>query len=313
MRADVYAPDAALRLEGPLLFLKRTIRCGLNEAVEIEDDAGRVRLGRIAALDHDTVTVEVLESTSGLALSDTRVRFLGEPLQFAVGPDMLGRVFDGVGRVIDGGPPVSAARTLRIDGRAINPAARDVPREFIETGVSTIDLMNSLVRGQKLPIFSGSGLPHDQLAIQIAQQARLREAAEGEFAIVFVAIGVPYDTAERFRLAMEGSGALEHTVLFLNLASDSSTQRLLSPRYALTAAEYLAFVEGRHVLVLYKGRLLLYRDPLDWGLAAGELRPGHYTIEKVKVLRDLFREKLIDKAEYKKRFRKILGLPAESR
>ncbi len=250
MRADVYAPDAALRLEGPLLFLKRTIRCGLNEAVEIEDDAVRVRLGRIAALDHDTVTVEVLESTSGLALSDTRVRFLGEPLQFAVGPDMLGRVFDGVGRVIDGGPPVSAARTLRIDGRAINPAARDVPREFIETGVSTIDLMNSLVRGQKLPIFSGSGLPHDQLAIQIAQQARLREAAEGEFAIVFVAIGVPYDTAERFRLAMEGSGALEHTVLFLNLASDSSTQRLLSPRYALTAAEYLAFVEGRHVLVL---------------------------------------------------------------
>jgi V/A-type H+-transporting ATPase subunit B len=250
MRADVYAVDAALRLEGPLLFLRRTIRCGLNEAVEIEDDAGRIRLGRIAALDHDTVTVEVLESTSGLALGDTRVRFLGEPLKFAVGPDMLGRVFDGVGRVIDGGPPVSAARTLRIDGQAINPAARDVPREFIETGVSTIDLMNSLVRGQKLPIFSGSGLPHDQLAIQIAQQARLLDADQGEFAIVFVAIGVSYDTAERFRTAMEGSGALEHTVLFLNLASDSSTQRLLSPRYALTAAEYLAFVEGKHVLVL---------------------------------------------------------------
>jgi V/A-type H+-transporting ATPase subunit B len=250
MRADVYAVDAVVRLEGPLLFLKRTIRCGLNEAVEIEDDAGRIRLGRIAALDHDTVTVEVLESTSGLGLSDTRVRFLGAPLEFAVGPDMLGRVFDGVGRVIDGGPPVSAVRTLRIDGQAINPAARDVPRDFIETGVSTIDLMNSLVRGQKLPIFSGSGLPHDQLAIQIAQQARLRDATAGEFAIVFVAIGVPYDTAERFRLAMEGSGALEHTVLFLNLASDSSTQRLLSPRYALTAAEYLAFVEGKHVLVL---------------------------------------------------------------
>ena len=250
MRADVYALDAAVRLEGPLLFLKRTIRCGLNEAVEIEDDAGRIRLGRIAALDHDTVTVEVLESTAGLALSDTRVRFLGAPLEFAVGPDMLGRVFDGVGRVIDGGPPVSAARTLRIDGQAINPAARDVPREFIETGVSTIDLMNSLVRGQKLPIFSGSGLPHDQLAIQIAQHARLLKAEQGEFAIVFVAIGVPYDTAERFRLAMESSGALEHTVLFLNLASDSSTQRLLSPRYALTAAEYLAFVEGKHVLVL---------------------------------------------------------------
>jgi len=250
MRIEACAVDAVLRLEGPLLFLRRTVRCGLNEAVEIEDGAGRTRLGRIAALDGDTVTVEVLESTTGLALSDTRVRFRGAPLEFAVGPDMLGRVFDGVGRVIDGGPPVSAARLLRIDGQTINPAARDVPREFIETGVSTIDLMNSLVRGQKLPIFSGSGLPHDQLAIQIAQQARLLDAEAGEFAIVFVAIGVPYDTAERFRSAMEGSGALEHSVLFLTLASDSSTQRLLSPRYALTAAEYLAFVEGKHVLVL---------------------------------------------------------------
>ena len=250
MRTEAFAVDAVLRLEGPLLFLRRTVRCGLNEAVEVEDGAGRIRLGRIAALDADTVTVEVLESSTGLALADTRVRFRGAPLQFAVGPDMLGRVFDGVGRVIDGGPPVSAARLLRIDGQSINPAARDVPREFIETGVSSIDLMNSLVRGQKLPIFSGSGLPHDQLAIQIAQQARLLDAAAGGFAIVFAAIGVPYDTAERFRSAMEGSGALEHSVLFLNLASDSSTQRLLSPRYALTAAEYLAFVEGKHVLVL---------------------------------------------------------------
>ncbi len=250
MRADVYAVDAAVRLEGPLLFLRRTIRCGLNEAVEIEDHTGRVRLGRIAALDQERVTVEVLESTSGLALSDTRVRFLGEPLRFAVGPDMLGRVFDGVGRAIDGGPPIAAARTLRVAGQPVNPAARDVPREFIETGVSSIDLMNSLVRGQKLPIFSGSGLPHDQLAIQIAQQARLLDAEAGQFAIVFVAIGASYDSAERFRAAMEGSGALEHTVLFLNLACDSSTQRLLSPRYALTAAEYLAFVEGKHVLVL---------------------------------------------------------------
>ena len=250
MRAEVYAVDAATRIEGPLLFLRRTVNTGLNEAVEIEDGEGRVRLGRIAALDQDTVTVEVLESTAGLALADTRVRFMGEPLTFAVGPDMLGRVFDGVGRVIDGGPPISAAQTRRIDGLAINPAARAVPRDFIETGISTIDLMNSLVRGQKLPIFSGSGLPHDRLAIEIVQHAQLRGGSEGEFAIVFVAIGVPYDTAELFRSAMEGSGALAHTVLFLNLASDSSTQRLLTPRYALTAAEYLAFSEGRHVLVV---------------------------------------------------------------
>ena len=250
MRADIYTLGAVTRIEGPLLFLRRSVDAGLNEAVEVEDNTGRRRLGRIAALDHDLMTVEVLESTAGLSLSDTRVRFLGEPLHFAVGPDIMGRIFDGVGRVIDGGPPISAARKFRIDGMTINPSARAMPTDLIETGISTIDLMNSLVRGQKLPIFSGAGLPHDRLAIQITQQARLRDSRMGEFAVVFVAVGVPYDTAERFRSAMEDSGALEHTALFLNLASDSSTQRLLSPRYALTAAEYLAFEQGKHVLVV---------------------------------------------------------------
>jgi len=255
MKADVYVDGAATRLEGPLLFLKRTVNVGLNEAVEVEDGKGNVRLGRISAIDDDSLTIEVLESTAGLGLDDTRVRFMGEPLTFAVGPELLGRIFDGVGRVIDDGPPVPAEKTLRIDGLSINPAARDRPTDFIETGISTIDIMNSLVRGQKLPIFSGAGLPHDQLAIQIAHQARLRKTgkhapASDEFAMVFVAIGVPYDSAERFRSAMEASGALEHTLLFLNLASDSSTQRLLCPRYALTAAEYLAFEQGKHVLVL---------------------------------------------------------------
>jgi V/A-type H+-transporting ATPase subunit B len=255
MKADIYADGAAIRIEGPLLFLKRSVNVGLHEAVEVEDGEGNVRLGRVSAIDDDTMTVEVLESTSGLGLEDTRVRFLGEPLTFAVGPELLGRIFDGVGRVIDDGPPVPAEKALRIDGLSINPAARDRPSDFIETGISTIDIMNSLVRGQKLPIFSGAGLPHDQLAIQIAHQARLRKsgkrkAGDDAFAMVFVAIGVPYDSAERFRAAMEDSGALEHTVLFLNLASDSSTQRLLCPRYALTAAEYLAFELGKHVLVL---------------------------------------------------------------
>lgn len=263
MKADVYADGAATRLEGPLLFLKRTVNAGLNEAVEVEDGKGNVRLGRISAIDHDSMVVEVLESTAGLGLEDTRVRFLGEPLTFAVGPELLGRVFDGVGRVIDDGPPVPAAQLLCIEGLPINPAARERPTDFIETGISSIDIMNSLVRGQKLPIFSGAGLPHDQLAIQIARQAHLRnvdgekkavaddsDANGDDFAMVFVAIGVPYDSAERFRTAMEASGALEHTVLFLNLASDSSTQRLLCPRYALTAAEYLAFELGKHVLVL---------------------------------------------------------------
>lgn len=250
MRPEIYALGAAKRIEGPLLFLKRTVKAGLNEAVEIDDGQGQTRLGYIAALDRDTITIEVMDSTRGLALADARVRFHAEPLRFAVGPDILGRVFNGIGRVIDGGPAISAARNFRIDGLPINPAARSMPTDFIETGISTIDLMNSLVRGQKLPIFSGSGLPHDRLAIQIARQARLRDSAAGEFAIVFAAIGVPYDTAERFRRAMEDSGALEHTVLFLNLASDSSTQRLLCPRYALTAAEYLAYEEGKHVLVV---------------------------------------------------------------
>ena len=174
MRADVYADAVATRIEGPLLFLKRTVNVGLNEAVEVIDAQGSARLGRVAALNHETLTVEVLESTSGLDLDNTRVRFRGEPLTFGVGLDLLGRVFDGVGRTIDGGPPVAARERRRIDGRSINPAARTVPTDFIETGVTTIDLMNSLVRGQKLPIFSGAGLPHDLLAIQIALQARLR-------------------------------------------------------------------------------------------------------------------------------------------
>ncbi|MGB5455962.1 MAG: V-type ATP synthase subunit B [Gammaproteobacteria bacterium] len=255
MKADIYADGIATRIEGPLLFLKRTVNVGLHEAVEVEDSEGKVRLGRISAIDDDNLTIEVLEATAGLGLDDTRVRFLGEPLTFAVGPEMLGRIFDGVGRVIDEGPPVPSDRVLRIDGLSINPAERERPTDFIETGISTIDIMNSLVRGQKLPIFSGAGLPHDELAIQIAHQAHLRKSskqteAANEFAMVFVAIGVPYDSAERFRSAMEASGALEHTLLFLNLASDSSTQRLLCPRYALTAAEYLAFEQGKHVLVV---------------------------------------------------------------
>ncbi len=147
MKGDVYADGAVTRLQGPLLFLKRTVNVGLNEAVEVEDGKGNVRLGRVSAIDNDTLTIEVLESTAGLGLDDTRVRFLGEPLSFAVGPEILGRVFDGVGRVIDGGPPVPADQLLRIDGLSINPAARERPKDFIETGISTIDIMNSLVRG----------------------------------------------------------------------------------------------------------------------------------------------------------------------
>jgi V/A-type H+-transporting ATPase subunit B len=243
---------AATRLEGPMLFLRRTVDVGLHDAVEITGRDGRPRLGRIAAIDDAFMTIEVLESTSGLALADTVVRFRGEPLTFGLSPSILGRVFNGVGQVIDGGPPIAVRETHRIEGLPINPYAREGPRDFIETGVTALDLMNSLVRGQKLPIFSGGGLPHDRLAMEIARHARLRHGGDGggNFAIVFAGIGVPYDSAEFFRRSLEQTGALERTALFLNLASDSSTQRLLTPRFALTAAEYLAFVEGKHVLAI---------------------------------------------------------------
>jgi V/A-type H+-transporting ATPase subunit B len=254
MQPRVTVHEAAVKLDGPLLFLRRTLDVGLGEAVEVEGADGRRRLGRIAALDERFVTIELLEPGAGLALADTVVRFLGTPIEFGVGPGLLGRVFDGVGQVIDGGPPLAVKTRLRVDGLPINPLARATPRAFIETGITAIDLLNSLVRGQKLPIFSGGGLPHDRIAVQIAGHARLRGEGRGtakeEFAIVFCGIGVPYTTAEYFRRSLEQSGALERSALFLNLASDSSTQRLLTPRFALTAAEYLAFTEHKHVLVI---------------------------------------------------------------
>ncbi len=250
MRTELTASGLAQRVEGPLLFVRRNVNVGINEALKIIGGDGRVRLGRVATLEEDRMIVEVLESTAGLGVADTGIAVVGEPISLGVGPNMLGRIFDSVGRPLDGHPPVPAMHRLRIDGMSINPARRALPRDFIETGVTAIDLMNSLVRGQKLPLFSAAGLPHDRLATAIAQRARLRGDKGEQFAIVFVGIGVSHDTAESFRSAMETSGALGHTVMFLNLADESSAQRLLTPRFALTAAEYLAFVEGHHVLVI---------------------------------------------------------------
>jgi V/A-type H+-transporting ATPase subunit B len=251
MRTSLSVSGAASRLDGPLLFLRRTLEVGLNQAVEVRGADGRPRLGRIAALDDEFLTIELLESSAGLGLAEAVACFHLEPLHFGLSPEVLGRVFDGVGRVIDGGPPIPIARRFRVDGMPLNPVARARPRDFIETGVATIDVMNSLVRGQKLPLFSAGGLPHDRLAAEIAQRARLRGPGSADsFAVVFAGIGVPHDAAEQFRLAMESSGALGHTAMFLNLADEPGTQRLLTPRYALTAAEYLAFEEGRHVLVI---------------------------------------------------------------
>ena len=250
MQPRVTVHDAAVRLEGPLLFMHRTLDVGLNEAVNVAGPDGIVKLGRVAALDENLVTIEMLEPASGLGLEGTVVRFLGEPIDFGVGPGLLGRIFNGVGQVIDGGPPLAVKERRRVDGAPLNPVRRATPRSFIETGITAIDLMNALVRGQKLPIFSGGGLPHDRIAVEIAGNARLRGAEAGDFAIIFAGIGVPHTTAEYFRRSLEQSGALERSALFLNLASDSSTQRLLTPRFALTAAEYLAFECGKHVLVI---------------------------------------------------------------
>ncbi len=250
MFPEVISSGAAQGIEGPLLFLERNLRVGLNEAVDVLDTHGAARPGRVTALDETRMIVEVLEPTQNLALTGMRVRFLGKPLQFGVGPGLLGRIFDGVGRPLDGGPPVAIVEQRPIDGLAINPTMRALPTDFIETGITAIDLLNSLVRGQKLPVFSGGGLPHARISIEIAQHARLLKDPESGFSIVFAGIGVSHTAAEQFRSAMENSGALSHTALFLNLASDSSTQRLLTPRFALTAAEYLAFTEGRHVLVV---------------------------------------------------------------
>jgi V/A-type H+-transporting ATPase subunit B len=250
LRAELTLRGVATGVEGPLVFLTRELRVGLNDAVDVIGLDGRPRLGRVATLDEQRMIVEVLESTRGLDLPSTRVRLHGSRLHFGVGPGLLGRVFNGVGEPIDGGPPVPMVSRYRIDGLPINPARRKKPSEFIETGFTAIDLLNSLVRGQKLPLFSVGGLPHDRIVAEIARRSRLRGDAGERFAVVFVGIGISYDTAELFRRALEESGALEHTALFLNLASESSIQRLLAPRFALTAAEYLAFAEGRHVLVV---------------------------------------------------------------
>jgi V/A-type H+/Na+-transporting ATPase subunit B len=255
LHAELSVTGTAKRIEGPLVSLERNVDVGLGEAVEIEDAEGRRRLGRIASLDESRMIVEVLESTLGLTLSSTRLTFAGEPLSFGLGERLLGRVLDGVGRPIDGGPPLPVERWLPIDGKPMNPTERVKPHEFIETGLTALDLLNSLVRGQKLPLFSEGGLPHDRMIAELAQRARLRGqdgqgGGEQRFVVVFVGIGLSYDSARAFRSAMEASGALEHTLMFLNHASESSTQRLLAPRFALTAAEYLAFEQQRHVLVV---------------------------------------------------------------
>ncbi len=236
-------------INGPLMVVRRVQGVTYDELVEIELSDGSLRRGKVLEVSGDSAVVQLYEAAAGINLAESKVRFLGHPLELAVSEDMLGRVFSGMGVPIDGGPAILPEAHRDINGLAMNPAARDYPDEFIQTGISTIDGLNTLVRGQKLPIFSGSGLPHNQLAAQIARQARVLDD-ESKFAVVFAAIGITFEESEYFVQEFTRTGALDRSVMFINLANDPAAERISTPRMALTAAEYLAFDKGMHVLVI---------------------------------------------------------------
>ncbi len=234
---------------GGLLYMRGVPGVALGDRVVVRDHSGRRRSGQVIRTSEEVVLVQVLEGTDGLDLERTWVRFLDQPFEITVASDILGRVLSGVGQPRDGRPPLLSGLMRNVNGAPVNPAARAYPREFIQTGISTIDGLNSLVRGQKLPIFSGSGLPHNRLAAQIVRQARL-PGEESRFAVVFAAMGVSFSVAQFFRDSFAESGALRNVVMFLNLADEPTIERLILPRAALTAAEYLAFEQDLHVLVV---------------------------------------------------------------
>jgi len=232
---------------GPIFIIRNIHNVGYNEMVEVVDKDGKPRVGVTLEVGKGYAVVQLLGGTSGISLSNCRVRFKEEPLKVGVSEELLGRVFDGLGNPLDGMPKPLYEHSLDVNGMAMNPTAREYPNNIIETGISSIDVMNTLVRGQKLPIFSGSGLPHDLIATQIARQAR----AKGEdFCVVFAAMGVKYDTARFFIKSFEESGVLDRVAIFLSLADSPSIARLLTPKFALTCAEFLAFEKNKHVLVI---------------------------------------------------------------
>jgi len=234
-------------ITGPIFIIRNIHNVGYNEIVEIVDDEGKSRLGITLEVGKGFAVVEVLGGTSGLAIKNCKVNFKGKPLLMGVSEEVLGRVFDGLGDPIDGMPRPVYDEMINVNGLAINPVSRDYPENIIETGISSIDVMNTLVRGQKLPIFSGSGLPHDLIGTQIARQAQVKGES---FCVIFVAMGVKYDTARFFQKSFEESGVLERVAIFLSLADSPSIERLLTPRIALSCAEYLAFKKNMHVLVI---------------------------------------------------------------
>ena len=236
-------------VNGPLVVLEGVKNASYEEIVEFTVDGNEKKLGRIVAVYEDKAVIQVFEGTSSMSLTNTHTRLTGHPMEIGLSEEILGRTFDGIGKPIDRMGPIDAEVRRNVNGLPLNPVTRKYPRNYIHTGISAIDGLTTLIRGQKLPIFSGNGLPHDQLAAQIVQQASLGDSDE-KFAIVFAAMGVKYDVAEFFRRTFEESGVSDHVVMFLNLANDPVVERLITPKVALTAAEYLAFEKGMHILVI---------------------------------------------------------------
>ncbi|MFA6690963.1 MAG: V-type ATP synthase subunit B [Saccharofermentanales bacterium] len=257
---------------GPLMLVRDVENVTYDELGEIELQNGEKRQCKVLEINGSNALVQLFESAAGINLADSKVRFLGRGIELAVSEDMLGRVFDGLGRPVDGGAEIIADKRMDVNGLPMNPAARDYPAEFIQTGVSAIDGLNTLVRGQKLPIFSGSGLPHAELAAQIARQAKVLSGAE-KFAVVFAAIGITYEEADFFISDFQRTGAIDRTVLFINLANDPAIERISTPRIALTAAEYLAFEKDMQVLVILSD-ITNYAEALREVSAARKEVPG---------------------------------------
>lgn len=257
---------------GPLMMVEQVEGATYNELGEIELANGEIRRCRVLEVNGDKAVVQLFENAAGINLAESKVRFLGHGLELGVSSDMLGRVFDGMGKPIDGGPAIIPEERIDINGEPMNPAARDYPSEFIQTGISAIDGLNTLVRGQKLPIFSGSGLPHANLAAQIARQAKVRGTDSG-FAVVFAALGITFEEADYFITDFKKTGAIDRAVMFMNLANDPAIERISTPRMALTAAEYLAFHENLHVLVIITD-ITNYAEALREVSAARKEVPG---------------------------------------
>ncbi|HHV31989.1 MAG: V-type ATP synthase subunit B [Ruminococcaceae bacterium] len=260
-------------INGSLIVLDDVENASFEEVVDIRMDDGTVRQGRIVAMDGNRVVVQVFQGTRGISLNNTRTRLMGHPMEMPLSPEILGRVFNGAGKPIDGLGDIFPTKRANINGTPINPVSRVYPRDYINTGISTIDTLMTLIRGQKLPIFSGSGMKHNELAVQIARQAKIRDANGDNFAIVFAAMGVKNDVAEYFRRSFEESGVLQRVVMFLNLSNDPIIERILTPRCALTVAEYLAFELDMHILVIMTD-MTSYAEALrEFSSSKGEI-PG---------------------------------------